>query len=89
MIKYREKVLVGSNMKYYKLLLDDSNQNDTVCFFKDSKGFEQYHLTNGKFIKNWNGDLTFYFNPDEGNNQTDYLANNMGWFLVSHQLKCL
>ncbi|MFC4323285.1 imm11 family protein [Litchfieldia salsa] len=76
-------------MKYYKLLLDDSNQNDIVCFCKDSKGFEQFHLKEGKLIKNWNEDLTFYFNPEEGSEQTDYLANNLGWFLVSDKLKSL
>lgn len=83
-------MLVCGHMKYYKLLLlDDSNQNDIVCFCKDSKGFEQYHLKEGKFIKNWNEDLTFYFKPEEGIEQTDYLANNLGWFLVSNNFKSL
>jgi hypothetical protein len=76
-------------MRYYKLLLDDSNQNDIVCYCKDSYGFEQYHLKEGKWIKNWNENLTFFFNPSEGSRETDYLANDLGWFLVSSKLKNL
>ncbi|GAM12371.1 imm11 family protein [Mesobacillus selenatarsenatis] len=76
-------------MKYYKLLLDDSNQNDIVCFCKDSKGFESHHLQEGKSIKNWNEGLTFYYNPEEGSEETDYLANSLGWFLISNKLKTL
>ncbi|MFD1736712.1 imm11 family protein [Bacillus salitolerans] len=60
-----------------------------VCFCNDSKGFEQYHLIEGKFIKHWNEGLTFYFYTDDGSEQTDYLANNLGWFLVSDKLKSL
>ncbi|MBS3682285.1 maleate cis-trans isomerase [Ornithinibacillus massiliensis] len=74
-------------MKYYKLLLDDSNDNDVVCHCENTHGFEQYHLKEGKFIDNWNEDITFYFNPMDGNRFTDYLANNLGWFIVSERLK--
>lgn len=74
-------------MKYYKLLLNDSNLNDIVCYSNDSSEFEQYHLQEGKFIKNWNEDFTFYYNSEDGNRLTDYLANDLGWFLVSNRFK--
>ena len=74
-------------MRYYKILLDNIDENDIVCFCEDSKGFEQYHLEEGVFINNWDKNLTFNFNPDEGSYLKDYLANDLGWFLVSSKLK--
>lgn len=74
-------------MNYYKLLLDDSNENDVVCYCNDIHGFEQYELDEGKFIQDWVSDITFYFNPLEGDRITDYLANNLGWFVVSNRFK--
>ncbi|MFJ5763660.1 imm11 family protein [Neobacillus sp. NPDC093182] len=76
-------------MRYYKLLLDESVQDDIVCYCEDNLGFEQYHLNEGKFIYNWDGNLTFIFNPDEGARETDYLANDLSWFIVSSNLKRL
>ncbi|GAC43584.1 imm11 family protein [Paenibacillus popilliae] len=74
-------------MKYYKLILDGRNENDVVCHCKDTHGFEQYDLKEGKLIENWNDNITFYFNPQDGNRCTDYLANNLGWFIVSKKVK--
>jgi hypothetical protein len=74
-------------MKYYKLILDDSNEKDVVCHCEETFGFEQYELKEGKFIENWNKNITFYYNPKEGDILTDYLANNLGWFIVSKKFK--
>lgn len=74
-------------MKYFKLILDDSNENDVICYCDDSKGFEQYELKEGNYIKNWKENITFYFNSNEGSNLTDYLSNDLGWFIVSQRLK--
>ncbi|WP_018934455.1 imm11 family protein [Gracilibacillus lacisalsi] len=76
-------------MKYFKLILDDSNDNDVVVHCKDTHGFEQYELKEGNFLENWNNNITFYFNSFEGNRFTDYLANNLGWFIVSKKFKKL
>lgn len=76
-------------MRYYKFFFDYSGENDILCFCEDSKGFEGYHLEEGVFINNWDENLTFIFNPDEGNYLTDYLANDLGWFLVSSKLKSI
>ncbi|WP_349407789.1 imm11 family protein [Pseudalkalibacillus sp. SCS-8] len=74
-------------MRYFKLLLDDSNENDVVGHCNNTHGYEQYELSNGKFIQDWNTDITFVFNPSEGDRLTDYLANNLGWFIVSTRFK--
>lgn len=74
-------------MKYFKLILDDSNDNDVVVHCEDTLGFEQYELKEGNFLENWNDNITFYFNLHDGNRFTDYLANNLGWFIVSKKLK--
>jgi len=70
-------------MKYYKLLLDCSNENDAISYCYNTHGFEQYELKEGNLIKNWNDKITFYFDPDEGDKLTDYLVNNLGWLIVS------
>jgi hypothetical protein len=65
-------------MRFYKLLMDDSDDRDVVAYCIDTKGFEQYELSEGKYIYNWNSEITFYFDPKEGERLTDYLANNLG-----------
>jgi len=76
-------------MRFYKLLMDDSGDRDVVAYCIDTKGFEQYELSEGKYIRNWNSEITFYFDPKEGERLTDYLANNSGWFIVSERLKAI
>ncbi|MGD6849147.1 imm11 family protein [Rossellomorea aquimaris] len=75
-------------MKYYKIMMDDSNVKDAVVHCEDSFGFD-YSFNNGKFINDWNDRITFYFNPTEGDSLTDYLANNFGWLIFSRKLKNL
>ena len=53
-------------MRFYKLLMDDSDDRDVVAYCTDTKGFEQYELLEGKYIHNWNNEITFYFDPKEG-----------------------
>lgn len=76
-------------MKYFKLILDASNDNDVVVHCEDTHGFEQYELKEGNFLENWNDNITFYFNLQDGNRFTDYLANNLGWFIVSKKFRNL
>ncbi len=76
-------------MKYFKLMLDDSNDNDVVVHCEDTDGFEHYELKEGGFLENWNDNITFYYNLHDGNVFTDYLANNLGWFIVSKKFKDL
>src|SRR5699024_5184349 len=74
-------------MRYFKLILDDSNDSDVVVYCEDTHGFEQYELKEGGLIENWNENITFYFNLTDGNGFTDYLANNLGWLTVSRKFK--
>lgn len=76
-------------MKYFKLIIDDSNDNDVVVHCEDTHGFEQYELKEGNFLENWSDNITFYFTLHDGNRFTDYLANNLGWFIVSKKFKDL
>ncbi|WP_397537123.1 imm11 family protein [Rummeliibacillus pycnus] len=76
-------------MKYFKLIIDDSNDNDVVVHCEDTLGFEQYELKEGNYLENWSDNITFYYNLRDGNRFTDYLANNWGWFIVSEKLKRL
>ncbi|KAA0565740.1 maleate cis-trans isomerase [Bacillus sp. CH30_1T] len=75
-------------MKYYKLMMDESNVRDAVVNCENSFGFD-YSFNNGELIKDWNESITFYLNPTEGDRLTDYLANNLGWLLFSKKLKTL
>lgn len=74
-------------MKYYKLLMDASGENDIVCHYRDSFDIQEYELCEGKNFNNWNENFEFYFDSAEGNVATDYLANDMTWFVVSQKLK--
>lgn len=74
-------------MRYFKLILDDSNDSDVVVHCENTHGFEQYMLKEGNLIENWNENITFYFNLTDGDRFTDYLANNLGWFIVSIKFK--
>jgi hypothetical protein len=61
-------------MKYFKLILDDSNESDVVCHCDDTHGFEQYELKEGKFIEDWNERITFYFHPQQGDRRNTIFA---------------
>lgn len=74
-------------MKYFKLLMDTSGENDIVCHYRDNYGIQEYELCEGKKFNNWNENFQFYFNSSEGSIATDYLANDMSWFVVSQKLK--
>ena len=74
-------------MRYYKILLDDSQDNDVICFCEDTHGIDQYHPLKGNLIQNWANDIKFYFNLIDGDRLTDYLSNNLGWFIVSTRFK--
>ncbi|MCM2603436.1 hypothetical protein NDQ57_01795 [Rossellomorea marisflavi] len=76
-------------MNFFKLIVDDSNDDDVVVHCENTHGFKQYELKEGKFIENWNDTITFHFNLHEGSEFTDYLANNLGWFIVSKKFKNL
>lgn len=76
-------------MRYFKLLKDYTDENEIFCTCENTLGWEQYELSEGKQISNWDKKVTFYYNPIEGNFIPDYIHNNLSWFLVSPQFQMI
>jgi len=80
-------------MRFYKLLFDEENSTDdelVACVeedFENKYSIHKYSIYKGRKIENWDGELTFYFDPSEGDKPTDYLANDLGWPIVSDKIK--
>lgn len=74
-------------MKYYKLAMDMKRENDIVCHYENDFGIQQNSLNVGKVFNDWKEEFTFFYDMEEGNIATDYLANDKGWFVVSEKLK--
>jgi hypothetical protein len=67
--------------------MDVERKNDIVCYYEKELSFERSALMVGKEFDEWKGCLEFTYDKTEGNIPTDYLANDMGWFIVSGKLK--
>lgn len=82
-------------MKYFKLLHDFNRKDSTdmVCRSSDNieanYGVDQYSVSQGKPIKLWNEQFSFYYDPSEGSVPTDYLINDLSWFVVSPRLRAI
>jgi hypothetical protein len=80
-------------MRYFEIMFDDENskENEMVCYaddnFEEKYKVNQYDINEGKFITNWDNKFTFYYDCNEGTVTNDYLANNLGWFLISPKFK--
>lgn len=75
-------------MKYYKLLYDYEHDVDAICCDSgDLKGIDRYDVEHGKIIENWDSDITFTYDPSEGDRKTDYLGNNLGWLIISEKFR--
>jgi len=68
-------------------MMDVSRENDIVCHYKDNFGMQEYDLCIGKKLKKWNDSFEFFYDTNEGDIATDYLANDMSWFVVSERLR--
>jgi len=76
-------------MKYYKLLMDLDRPNDIVAHCINDFGIEDEELTIGKEFQGWDDRFKFFYDKTEGTIATDYLANDMCWFVVSDKLKII
>ena len=77
-------------MTYYMLLAsEDINEDRIVCLSNDDEDINGYELCIGKEYKRWDGKFQFYYDQDQGSKETDYLVNDMSWFLVSEKLKAI
>lgn len=80
-------------MKYYKLIMDynGTKEEDMVCYveegFSEKYGIDEYAVYECKVINNWINDITFYYNPTEGNVPNDYLSTDLGWLIVSERFR--
>lgn len=74
-------------MKYYKLSMDMERENDIVCHYENDFDIQQNELIIGKTFDGWDNHFKFVFDKREGSVETDYLANDKGWFVVSKKLK--
>lgn len=74
-------------MRYFKLFMDDTNDDDVVAFCHEDHGFESYELDEAKEIQGWDNPINFYYDPEEGNRKTDYLGNDEAWFMISPKFK--
>lgn len=74
-------------MKYYKLGMDMERENDIVCHYEDDFGLQSNMFNVGRVYEGWDGRFEFYYDKEEGDILTDYVANDKGWFVVSKKLK--
>jgi hypothetical protein len=76
-------------MRYFKLLKDYSDENEVYCTCENTLGWEQYELSEGKQISNWDEKITFHYNSIEGSHIPDYIHNNLSWFIISPQFQMI
>lgn len=76
-------------MRYYKLLYDYEHDHDAIMLEIDEKslGFDRYDAERGKRFDAWNEDITFHIDTTQGLRITDYIANNLVWFLVTGKFR--
>lgn len=71
-------------MKYYRLLFEDGKKNHIVGHIEDDFGLEYKLMEANEIIENL--EFEFYFEKNKGNKNTDLLANEMGWIVVSEKM---
>ncbi len=76
-------------MKYFKLSDDMERENDIICHVGAGMSLSQNTFVVGCPYTGDCEQICFTYNEDEGNEATDYLANDKGWFIVSEKLKGL
>lgn len=76
-------------MKYYKVSMDMTGTKDVILHCNDDYGISQNSLIVGRYFYNWDERFKFYYNAEEGEIWTDYIANDKGWFVVSDRLKSI
>ena len=77
-------------MKYYQLFGDTDDENDIICYSEEGEPGDTTLLQmfkRGIKCESWDGNFCFYYDENEGNRAADFLANDMGWFLVSDKLR--
>lgn len=75
-------------MRYFKLVYDFENDDDYVIV-KSSNKAEDYDsdIVKGELIDNWDKNIKFEYNIDDGKILSDYLASDNGWVIVSKKFQ--
>lgn len=75
-------------MRYFKLVYDFENDDDYVIV-KSSNKAEDYDskIVKGEVIENWDKDIKFEYNVEDGKILSDYLASDNGWVIVSKKFR--
>jgi hypothetical protein len=76
-------------MKYYKLLYDYEHDEDAIYLEINEKSFDfdRYDVEKGIVFDTWNADIEVIYDNSKGAIITDYLANDLVWFIVTDKLK--
>lgn len=75
-------------MKYFKLLYDYENDDDVICCTrKELYNIDRYDVIKGEEITCWNNDIYFSYSHNDGSIFTDFLANDLDWFIISSAFK--
>ena len=80
-------------MRYYKVMFDDKNgnENQMICFSEDDfekiYGVKKNDIYKGIRLENWSEHVTLFFDSLEGNELTDFIANSLGWHIISKRFK--
>lgn len=77
-------------MKFFKLLYDYGNDSEAIgCISREMYGIDQYDVEKGTFVDRWDSRIVLQYDPKDGDKETDYLANDLGWLIVSRRLRNL
>lgn len=69
-------------------MYDYDNDKDVInCRANELYGINRYDVEKGVEINNWNERVNFYCNSTAGDRFSDYLANDLAWFIVSPKFK--
>ena len=78
-------------MKYYKLWYDFSHDRDAVYLqvINETLKIDRFCTHEGKQFDSWDENITVTYDTEDGNIITDYLANNMAWFIITEKFRLL
>lgn len=76
-------------MRYYKLMYDYNKSDGSIFLIVDEDSFEfcRYDVELAKEDISWSNNIKIKIDEEEGNRITDYVGNDIHWFIVTEKLK--
>lgn len=74
-------------MNYYILKYDVDKYEENGVMAYCNNDINMHIVTKGRYIEEWDNNISFYFNSCEGNEMTDFIDNVFGWTIVSERFK--